>query len=64
MKKFYRQNNLLQKFDDDLFNSDYLLSRAMDLKLDIRKRFLISQADNIIEIEKRKKDQPDSSNDM
>jgi len=64
MKKFYRQNNLLQKFDDNLFNSDHLLLTAMDLKLDIRKRFLISHAENIIEIEKRKKDQMNSPNDM
>ncbi|OUM67312.1 hypothetical protein PIROE2DRAFT_58857 [Piromyces sp. E2] len=54
MKKFYRQNNLLQKFDAKLFNSDKILSNAIDLKLDTRKRYMLHQAENIVNLEKRK----------
>jgi len=53
MKKFYKDNNLLQKYDIELFKVDSYLSDATDLKLDIRKRFLINEAENIIDIEKK-----------
>jgi len=53
MKKFYKDNNLLQKYDIELFNVDSYLSDATDLKLDIRKRFLINEAENLIDVEKK-----------
>lgn len=53
MKNFYRKNDLLKKYEMDLFNSDDILNNAMDLKLDTRIKYLIHKADNILEIEKR-----------
>jgi len=53
MKIFYKNNNLLQKFDMELFNANDILNRALDLKLDARKKFLIARAENYIDIEKR-----------
>lgn len=53
MKKFYKENNLLNKFDIELFNGESILINAMDLKLDMRKKYLINKALNLIEIEKR-----------
>ena len=50
MKIFYKNNNLLQKFDMELFNANEILNSAMGLKLDARKKFLIARAESYIEI--------------
>ncbi|KAG4099110.1 hypothetical protein H8356DRAFT_937586 [Neocallimastix lanati (nom. inval.)] len=53
MKKFYKENNLLQKYDPELFNGDQILISVMEHKLDFRKKYLIHKALNHLEIEKR-----------
>jgi len=53
MKKFYKNNNLLHKYDEELFKADDILFSAKDLKLNLRMRFLLNKAENLIEIEKR-----------
>ncbi|ORX40437.1 hypothetical protein BCR36DRAFT_400866 [Piromyces finnis] len=53
MKIFYRDNNLLQDYNAELFNCNNILYNAMDLKLDARKKYLINRAECYNEIEKR-----------
>jgi len=64
MKVFYRENDLLQKFDAELFNGNNILIKAMDLKLDIRKKSLINKAETYIEIEKRENSMKLNTTDM
>jgi len=67
MKNFYRENNLLNKYDLELFQCDKLLHNAMDLKLDWRKKYLVSKAENLAEREKRNDEMnavADNENDM
>jgi len=54
MKKFYQENDLLKNYDRELFNGDMYLNNAMDIKLNMRKKFLITKAEIYIEIEKKK----------
>jgi hypothetical protein len=53
LKKFYKNNNLLHKYDEELFKADDILLNAKDLRLNLRMRFLLNKAENLIEIEKR-----------
>ncbi|KAL6591207.1 hypothetical protein U3516DRAFT_805657 [Neocallimastix sp. 'constans'] len=53
MKKFYKNNNLLHKYDEEIFKADDILFNAKDLRLNLRMRFLLNKAENLIEIEKR-----------
>ena len=64
MKIFYKNNNLLQKFDMELFNANEILNSAMGLKLDARKKFLIARAESYIEIEKREDSMKINSTDV
>ncbi|ORX49604.1 hypothetical protein BCR36DRAFT_370629 [Piromyces finnis] len=61
MKKFYKDNNLLNDYDPELFVIDQFLNNAMDLKLDIRKKYLIDKAFGYVEIEKREGSVNDNS---
>ncbi|OUM62539.1 hypothetical protein PIROE2DRAFT_11117 [Piromyces sp. E2] len=53
MKVFYKDNNLIKKYDMEIFNVNNILTDAMDLKLDLRKKFLMAKAESYIDIEKR-----------
>ncbi len=53
MKIFYKENDLLNKYDREIFNCEVLLDNAMELKLNMRQNFLIDKALNYIEMEKR-----------
>jgi len=53
MKIFYKENDLLNKYDREIFNCEALLDNAMELKLNLRENFLIDKALNYIEMEKR-----------
>lgn len=64
MKKFYKENNLLKKYDMNLFNDEGILNNAMDLKLDMRKKYLINKAESYIEIEKRENSMNTNSLDV
>jgi len=64
MKKFYKENNLLQKYDQELFKTEGMLNNAMDLKLDISKKYLINKALSYIEIEKRENSMNINSQDV
>ncbi|OUM58780.1 hypothetical protein PIROE2DRAFT_15860 [Piromyces sp. E2] len=64
MKVFYKENGLLQKYGLDKFNFEHLLDSAMDLKLDLRKKFLISKALSYIDIEKKETSLNISSSDV
>jgi len=63
MKNFYRENNLLDKYDLKLFQSDDLLHNVIDLKLDWRKKYLTSKAENLAEIEKRNDERKGANDD-
>jgi len=64
MKKFYKENNLLAKYDLELFNCENILNSAMELKLDMRRKYLINKALTYIEIEKRENTMKINSQDM
>ncbi|ORX61102.1 hypothetical protein BCR36DRAFT_6913 [Piromyces finnis] len=64
MKIFYKENNLLHKYGMYLFNADHILNSVMDLKLDLRKKFLVSKAQSYIDIEKRENSMNISSTDV
>ncbi|OUM62400.1 hypothetical protein PIROE2DRAFT_11307 [Piromyces sp. E2] len=57
MKKLFEEGMLQFKhdadFDIELFNGETILNNAMDLKMNLRKKFLINKAESYIEIEKR-----------
>jgi len=61
MRTFYKENNLLQKYDKELFNADYLISIALELKLGMRKKYLINLAESYMEMMKRENLQIDNS---
>ncbi|ORY78701.1 hypothetical protein LY90DRAFT_70311 [Neocallimastix californiae] len=64
MKKFYKENNLLAKYDLELFNCENILNSAMELKLDMRRKYLINKALTYIEIEKRENTMKINSQDI
>jgi len=64
MKIFYKKNNLLQKYDIELFNGNYMLNTAMELKLNMRQRYLINRAVDYIEIEKKENAKSITSNEV
>ena len=53
MKRFYQENNLLKNYDRELFDGDAYLNNAADIKLNMRKKYLITKADTYIEIERK-----------
>jgi len=53
MKNFYKENGLLSKFEQDLFECNIVLHEAVQLKLKMREKFLINNAEHYIEKEKR-----------
>jgi hypothetical protein len=53
MKIFYKNNDLLDNYDIEIFNGDEILDRASKLKNNIRERYLITYADELVEKERR-----------
>jgi len=53
MKRFYKNNDLLENYDIELFNVDSYLMDAIELNLDMRKKFLINEAECLVDIEKK-----------
>ncbi|ORX77038.1 hypothetical protein BCR32DRAFT_270911 [Anaeromyces robustus] len=64
MKVFYKNNNLIKKYDMELFNGDNVLSNSMDLKLDMRKKYLINKAESLTELEKKESSMNRTSNEV
>ena len=53
MRRYYKDNNLLTKFDLELFDCDYLLNNTKGIKLNYRKKYLIYKTEEYLDIERR-----------
>ncbi|ORX84506.1 hypothetical protein BCR32DRAFT_242552 [Anaeromyces robustus] len=53
MKIFYKNNEHLSKYDISIFNGDEILEHVSRLKIDMRIRFLITNAYDLVEKERR-----------
>lgn len=53
MKIFYKNNDLLNDYDIEIFNGEDILDNASKLKNNVRERYLITNADELVEKERR-----------